>query len=339
MTTPHLAVDSLSVAYGPTIALSGLSLAAAKGEFIALLGPSGCGKTSLLRAIAGFVPARAGRILLAGQDIAAIPPRRRNIGIVFQSYALFPHMSALANVRFGLDCRPIPRAEATARARDALALVGLEALAERRPAQLSGGQQQRVALARALVIAPDLLLLDEPLAALDKQLRVQMQTELRALQQRLGVTALFVTHDREEALSMADRVAVLHQGRIRQLDTPARLFAAPADSWVAAFIGAGNLLPDGPGQPGLDLPALPGPGLLFFPHDRVRLSPAPGGPRIAAARFLGLATELHIETARGLVRALLPAADAARFPIGTPVALHVAPEHARRIPLAQGGAM
>ncbi len=328
----HLAVEGLGVAYGAVTALRDLSLTVARGEFVALLGPSGCGKTSLLRAIAGFAPVRAGRILLAGRDVAAIPPRRRNIGIVFQSYALFPHMTALANVRFGLDCRPVPRAEAAARARAALAMVGLDALADRRPAQLSGGQQQRVALARALVIAPELLLLDEPLAALDKQLRVQMQTELRALQRRLGVTALFVTHDREEALSMADRVAVLDGGRIRQVDAPARLFAAPADAWVAAFIGAGNLLPDGAAEPGVAIAGPAGPGLLFFAFDKVRVAPAQDGPRVTAARFLGLATELHVETRRGVVRAVLPAAEAALLPVGAAVSLSVAAADVRRVP-------
>jgi len=312
-------------------ALDGLSLAVNRGEFVALLGPSGCGKTSLLRAVAGFVPTRAGRIRLGGQDIAGVAPRLRNIGIVFQSYALFPHMTALGNVRFGLECRGVARGEAVRRARAALALVGLEALGERRPGQLSGGQQQRVALARALVIAPDLLLLDEPLAALDKQLRVQMQTELRALQRRLGVTALFVTHDREEALSMADRVAVLRDGRIRQVDAPERLFAAPADAWVAEFIGAGNLLREAP-EAGIEIGRPGGAGVLFFPFDRVRVAAAAEGPRIAATRFLGLTTELHVPTRGGTIRAVLPAAEAARFSVGSAVSLRVDAAHTFLLP-------
>ena len=326
-----LEVEDLRVAYGAVTALDGVSLSAGSGEFVALLGPSGCGKTSLLRAIAGFVPPVAGHIRLNGADIAAVPPRRRNIGIVFQSYALFPHMSAAENVRFGLDSRGVPRGEARARVAEALGMVGLTELAERRPHQLSGGQQQRVALARALVIAPDLLLLDEPLAALDKQLRVQMQTELRALQRRLGVTALFVTHDREEAFSMADRVAVLRDGRIRQIDTPERLFAAPADADVAEFIGAGNLLPiPEAGETGVEIAWPATSGLAFIPHDRIALAAAESGPRIVARRFLGLSVELHVRTRTGILRAVLP--SAAPFAVGDAVRVTVAAADCRVLP-------
>ena len=336
-TPDFLEIDRLSVSYGPVEAVRAVSLAVARGEFVALLGPSGCGKTSLLRAIAGFIAPAGGAIRLGGRDVAGVPPRARNIGIVFQSYALFPHMTAFENVRFGLDCRGVRRAEAMARTQAALALVGLDELAARRPAQLSGGQQQRVALARALVIAPDLLLLDEPLAALDKQLRVQMQTELKSLQRRLGVTALFVTHDREEAMSMADRIVVLRDGRVCQVDTPERLFAMPSDAGVAEFIGAGNLL-RGPavadGQGGFVLaPApgfvveLPGPSdgrVAFVGFDRVRLEAvAEGeGPVISARRYLGLSVELHVAYPHGVVRALLPAS--ASFAVGQSVRLHVA---------------
>ncbi|MCX7381834.1 MAG: ABC transporter ATP-binding protein [Alphaproteobacteria bacterium] len=326
-----LNVEGLRVAYGAVTALDGVSLALGSGEFVALLGPSGCGKTSLLRAVAGFVHPAAGRILLNGADIAAVPPRGRNIGIVYQSYALFPHMSAAENVRFGLDSRGVPRAAAHARVAEALAMVGLETLAARRPHQLSGGQQQRVALARALVIAPDLLLLDEPLAALDKQLRVQMQTELRALQRRLGITTVFVTHDREEAFSMADRVAVLRDGRICQIDTPERLFAGPVDAWVAEFIGAGNVLaiPAEP-EPGVAIAWPAGRGLAFIPHDRIALAPAETGPRITARRFLGLGVELHVQTRTGILRAVLSAA--APFAIGDAVRVTVATADCRILP-------
>ena len=216
--TPSLAVAGVHVRYGGVAALNGVDLDVARGEFVALLGPSGCGKTSLLRVVAGFVHPDQGAVRLNGRDVAGLPPRSRNIGIVFQSYALFPHMSVLDNVLFGLQSRKVPPAAAAARARDALDLVGLAAFAGRRPKQLSGGQQQRVALARAIVIEPDLLLLDEPLGALDKQLRVQMQTELKSLQRRLGVTAVFVTHDQEEAMSMADRIVVMRDGAIAQTD-------------------------------------------------------------------------------------------------------------------------
>ena len=222
-------------------ALKGIDLAVAKGEFVALLGPSGCGKTSLLRTIAGFVQPQRGAVRLNGRDVAGLPPRQRNIGIVFQSYALFPHMTVLQNVLFGLECRRVRKAAAASRAAQALELVGLTTFADRRPKQLSGGQQQRVALARAIVIEPDLLLLDEPLGALDKQLRVQMQTELKALQRRLGVTAVFVTHDQEEAMSMADRIVVMRDGTIAQTAAPETLFASPNSAWVCEFVGAGNL--------------------------------------------------------------------------------------------------
>jgi ABC-type Fe3+/spermidine/putrescine transport system ATPase subunit len=277
-----LRVDGLHLSYGGVPALKGIDLAVAPGEFVALLGPSGCGKTSLLRAIAGFVQPDRGRICLRGRDVAQKRPRDRNIGLVFQSYALFPHMTVAANVRFGLECRGVGSAEAARRVADALALVGMDAFAARRPAHLSGGQQQRVALARALVIEPELLLLDEPLGALDRQLRTQMQTELTALQRRLGIAAVFVTHDQEEAMSMADRIAVMRGGVIEQLDAPQRLFAEPCNAWVCAFIGAGNLLRGAlsrlaPGRwrmqvaPGLALEATgDAPGALFIPADRQR---------------------------------------------------------------------
>ena len=332
MTRP-LEVTGLRVSYGGVAALRGLDLAVASGEFVALLGPSGCGKTSLLRSVAGFVAPEAGTIRLDGRDMAGVPPRKRNIGLVFQSYALFPHMDVAANVRFGLDCRGIGRAAAAARVADALALVGMGALADRRPGQLSGGQQQRVALARALVVAPGLLLLDEPLGALDRQLRLTMQMELRDLQRRLGVAALFVTHDQAEAMAMADRIAVMRDGVIEQVDTPERLYAAPANAWVCAFIGAGNLL-RGPlsrtatGQwrmhisPGIAFDADgPAPGAMFVPTERVRLHPAPegGGLPVTARRFLGGAVEVQVATPAGTVATVLPLAEAADYQPGRPV--------------------
>ncbi|MFM8680876.1 MAG: ABC transporter ATP-binding protein [Alphaproteobacteria bacterium] len=333
-----LRIEGLHLSYGNVAALAGVDLEVARSEFVALLGPSGCGKTSLLRAIAGFFTPQRGSIWLKGRDMAQVPPRQRNIGIVFQSYALFPHMTATENVRFGLECRDVPRAEAEQRTQRALELVGLGQLAGRRPRQLSGGQQQRVALARALVIEPDMLLLDEPLAALDKQLRVQMQTELKSLQKSVDVTSIFVTHDREEAMSMADRIVVMRDGRIRQVATPEQLFAAPADAWVADFIGAGNLLegglqPDGTGGHALTLgggsilsaAARPGDdpaaSVMFVPFDRVRLSPdpAPDGPVVASRRFLGLSVELHVRYRDGVVRALMSPSAAEAFPVGARV--------------------
>ncbi len=328
---PSLDVEGVRVSYGGVPALRGVSLRVAKGEFVALLGPSGCGKTSLLRVVAGFVQPDEGAVRLNGRDVAGLPPRRRNIGIVFQSYALFPHMTAAGNVLFGLECRGVPKAAAAARVREALALVGLLALADRRPRQLSGGQQQRVALARALVIEPDLLLLDEPLGALDKQLRVQMQTELKALQRRLGVAAVFVTHDQEEAMSMADRIAVMRDGGIVQVDTPETLFRAPASAWVCEFVGAGNLLrgplargPDGglrmelaPGS-AIPVPGVAPPGAVTqVPFDKLRLRPGGDtGLLVTARRFLGAVVELHLAHAGGTLRAHLPPGEAAAYPVG-----------------------
>ena len=343
---PSLAVQDLHVAYGGVPALRGIDLDVAKGEFVALLGPSGCGKTSLLRTVAGFVQPRQGEVRLNGRDVAALPPRQRNIGIVFQSYALFPHMTALDNVLFGLECRKVPKAEAAARARQALDLVNLAAFADRRPKQLSGGQQQRVALARALVIEPDLLLLDEPLGALDKQLRVQMQTELKTLQRRLGVTAVFVTHDQEEAMSMADRIVVMRDGVIAQVATPEDLFHAPNSAWVCEFVGAGNLLrgpliPGGDGRlrldvaPGsiIEVAAAPGAGgVVQVPFNKLRLLPDPAGLPVTGRRFLGAAVELHVATPAGPVCAQMPVSEAALFPIGARARLGADPADCRLLP-------
>ena len=332
---PSLEIADLHLSYGGFAALKGIGLVVARGEFVALLGPSGCGKTSLLRTIAGFVHPQRGSVKLNGHDVARLPPRLRNIGLVFQSYALFPHMSVLRNVCFGLECRGVPEAKSIERAQAVMALVGLSAFADRLPKQLSGGQQQRVALARALVIEPDLLLLDEPLGALDKRLRVQMQTELKALQRRVGVTAVFVTHDQEEAMSMADRIVVMRNGTIMQIDAPEALFARPASAWVCDFIGAGNLLrgalqASGPGIYRLELglgaafeveatQAPAGNTVLFVPSDRVRLAPAPEGHglKVTSRRYLGLAVELTIVYAGGTLVTQVPADASERFPVGT----------------------
>jgi ABC-type Fe3+/spermidine/putrescine transport system ATPase subunit len=238
-----LSVAGLRLTYGSVKALDDVSVEVAEGVFLGLLGPSGCGKTSLLRVVAGFVRPDAGRVAIAGRDVTGTPARERDLGVVFQSYALFPHMTAAENVRFGLDCRGVAAAEARRRVGEALDLVGLADQADRKPRQLSGGQQQRVALARALVVRPRLLLLDESLSALDKKLRVQMQTELKALQRRVGVTTIFVTHDQEEALAMADQVGVMDHGRLIQVDAPELLYEAPRNAYVADFVGGGNVLP------------------------------------------------------------------------------------------------
>jgi putative spermidine/putrescine transport system ATP-binding protein len=245
MAEPLVRFEGVRKIYGTDgpAAVQELNLDIARGELLTLLGPSGSGKTTTLMMLAGFEAPTAGRILLEGRNIAPMPPHRRGIGVVFQSYALFPHMSVAENVAFPLSIRGIPRAERDARVARALAMVRLEGFADRRPAQLSGGQQQRVALARALVFEPPIVLLDEPLGALDKALREEMQLEIRHLHQRLGVTMMYVTHDQAEALTLSDRIAVFEGGRVRQVADPRRLYEEPADAFVAGFVGENNLLP------------------------------------------------------------------------------------------------
>ncbi|CAH1659579.1 MULTISPECIES: ABC transporter ATP-binding protein [unclassified Chelatococcus] len=342
-----LSIRNVRVKYGSFDALKGVSLDVKRGEFVALLGPSGCGKTSLLRTIAGFVSPAHGSVVLNGHDVAGLAARSRNIGIVFQSYALFPHMTALENVQFGLDCRQIPAERKRAMANSALALVGLGALSDRKPKQLSGGQQQRVALARAIVFQPDLLLLDEPLGALDKQLRVQMQTELKALQRRLGVTAVFVTHDQEEAMSMADRIVVMRDGNIVQLDTPEELFAKPNSSWVCEFVGSGNLLRgdfQATGEEELEL-RLGGDSTirvrgrnapdiavqLAFNKVRVVASDE-ASLKVTGKRFLGSSLELQIATPAGLVCAHVDPQLGGRFELGTGVTIGADMQDCRVVP-------
>jgi putative spermidine/putrescine transport system ATP-binding protein len=229
-------------AFGSVVALDHVSLAIARGEFFALLGPSGSGKTTCLRLIAGFDHPDSGRILLDGEDVTDVPPYDRNLNTVFQDYALFPHMSVAENVAYGLRVRRVGGGERRKRADEMLELVRLGGFGDRRPAQLSGGQKQRVALARALINQPKVLLLDEPLGALDLKLREEMQAELKGLQQRLGITFVFVTHDQGEALSMADRVAVFSRGRVEQLDTPRGLYTRPRTAFVASFVGSANVV-------------------------------------------------------------------------------------------------
>src|ERR1700734_470334 len=228
--------------HGHAAAVDDIDLSVAGGEFFSLLGPSGCGKTTTLRLVAGFEEPTAGRILLDGVDVSGVPPHKRNVNTVFQSYALFPFMSVFDNVAFGLKYAGCSKSELKTRVGEALALVDMTSFAGRRPAQLSGGQQQRVALARALVLNPAVLLLDEPLGALDAKLRRSLKVELKALQERVGITFLYVTHDQEEALTMSDRLAVMNAGQIVQIGTPRQVYEEPADTYVADFLGAANLM-------------------------------------------------------------------------------------------------
>ena len=293
--TATLVLDGLRKSFGAEPVVNGISLSVEQGEFLTLLGPSGCGKTTTLNLVAGFLSPDAGRIAIGGRDVTSVPPHHRDIGLVFQDYALFPHRTVAENVGFGLRMRKVGRAEIQRRVAEALALVQLAGLADRRPGQLSGGQRQRVALARALVIRPSVLLLDEPLSNLDLKLREDMRLEISGLQRRLGITTILVTHDQGEALVMSDRVAVMRGGRIAQVADPATLYTRPADRFIADFIGAMNLLPCrteaacAPGEighvslNGQILPALASqpigagsPAMLAFRPEQAKLGEAPG---------------------------------------------------------------
>ena len=348
---------------GKNQVLKDITLRIEPGEFFALLGPSGSGKSTLLRLIAGFNQHNQGRLLVDGQDITGVPPHARNIGMVFQNYALWPHMTVFDNVAFGLVERRLPRAEIKRRVEEALALVDLADYAQRRPHQLSGGQQQRVALARTIVIEPQVLLLDEPLSNLDKKLREQMRQELLRLQRQLGITTIFVTHDQEEAMTTADRMAVLEAGVLQQVGTPAELFDHPANAFVAGFVGTANLLhgevearngqlvfkAEGVGE--LKLPPsahAPAPGratLSFRPHATVieprerALDAADDGRTIwlegdiVAAEFLGEFTRYRVRAGSAELTADQPhLAGQPTLAAGCAVRLGLDPSQARYLP-------
>jgi len=294
--TNYLEVRDLTKRFGDFTALGNVSLDIAEGEFVCFLGPSGCGKTTLLRAIAGLDPQTSGSIRQKGRDVSALPPAQRDFGIVFQSYALFPNLTVADNVGYGLVSRRRKRAEIVARVGELLAMVGLPDAGPKYPAQLSGGQQQRVALARALATSPGLLLLDEPLSALDARVRLRLRHEIKALQRRLGVTTIMVTHDQEEALTMADRIVVMNQGAIEQVGAPEDIYRAPATAFVADFVGSMNFLagtlaaPDRVKVGGLAFSCLPQDGLAvgadvrlcIRPEDvRVRDLPADAANRVS----------------------------------------------------------
>jgi spermidine/putrescine ABC transporter ATP-binding subunit len=242
MAEASLRLEGLGKRFGGVVAVKDVTLEAGRGEFVSLLGPSGCGKTTTLRLIAGYLRPDSGRVLIEGRDVTRVPPYRRDIGMVFQSYALFPHMSVAGNVAFGLRMRRVPKPEIKERVAEALRQVRLDGLDDRRPAELSGGQQQRVALARAVVIRPRLLLLDEPLSNLDAKLRKGMQIEIRSLQESLGITTIHVTHDQSEALSLSDRVVIMNAGEVQQVGPPREVYARPHSAFVADFVGESNLL-------------------------------------------------------------------------------------------------
>jgi spermidine/putrescine ABC transporter ATP-binding subunit len=338
-----LSIDNVSKNFGSVVAVGGVSLDIRENEFFALLGPSGCGKTTLLRVLAGFEAPSGGRLLLDGKDIARIPPNRRPVNLMFQSYALFPHMTVRANISYGLEMEKLPAAEIRGRVDEMLATTQLSELADRKPEQLSGGQKQRVALARALVKKPRLLLLDEPLGALDKKLRGAMQLELKRLQDEVGITFVIVTHDQEEALVMADRMAVLKDGRLLQCDTPHEIYEHPADRFVADFIGVMNFCPGKAGADGVmstdgtllkgTMPqglAVGDAAVAAVRPERIHIFPAEGienrtGGKVAALAYHGLDLQLHIQTSLTdkpfLVRVTADAAD--RRPIGVGDAVEI----------------
>ena len=311
--------------YGAVTAVTDFSLTVEQGEFVSLLGPSGCGKTTTLHMIAGFVPVSAGKIRLDGRDITHAKPNSRGLGIVFQSYALFPHMTVAENVGFGLEMQRVSRAERATRIAEALSLVHLEAYAARYPRELSGGQRQRVALARAIVIRPPILLLDEPLSNLDAKLREEMQFELRAIQRRLGTTTIMVTHDQTEAFSISDRVVVMEAGRITQVDAPYRIYEHPRTRFISHFVGKTNLLEARVTQAGragraaiggqlfaVDLPVqmvADAPVALAIRPEKLRLTEAGSGRiggTVASRYFLGSQWLYHVDTPLGMLLAVLP---------------------------------
>ena len=308
MTSAAIKLDKVTKRFdGKVLAVDEVTLDIAAGEFFSLLGPSGCGKTTSLRMIAGFEHPDSGRVQVGGRDITDLPVHRRDMGMVFQSYALFPHRTVAENVAFGLRMREVPKPEIARRVQVALSQVALTGMEDRKPGQLSGGQQQRVALARALVVEPPVLLCDEPLGALDRKLRQQMQFELKELQKRLGVTLVFVTHDQEEALAMSDRIAVMNKGKVEQVGSPTEIYERPRTRFVADFIGEINILEGGPRARALR-------------PEKIRLVSAPEARttgKVETANYLGGSTLLRVRGVDGqslLVRETHAGERASRVP-------------------------
>jgi putative spermidine/putrescine transport system ATP-binding protein len=328
-------LENLTRRYGAVTALDGLDLTLNRGEFVALLGPSGCGKTTALRLLAGLEDADGGRVVVDGKDVTRLPTNKRDMGMVFQAYSLFPNMTARQNVAFGLRLRKVSDAERNRRASEMLDLVGLSAQADRYAHQMSGGQQQRVALARALAIQPTVLLLDEPLSALDAKVRAQLRDEIRRVQLEVGITTLFVTHDQEEALAIADRVGVMNAGRLEQLAAPADVYHRPTTPFVAEFVGLSNRLPCtvsgsaadvlGVRMPLVDASTPDGAAIALVRPEAVSLAaPGPGesGPLVGAViatSFLGGISRVTVDLGQhGTVVAQLPTSEATAFETGTP---------------------
>lgn len=357
----YLQLNHLSKAYGSSIAVQDVNLQIQSGELISLLGPSGCGKTTILRMVAGFERPTGGRIDLEGQDITHTPANRRDMGMVFQSYSLFPHMTASQNIAFGLRVKRMARSQQRLRVHEMLDLVGLADKGDRYPHQLSGGQQQRVALARALAIAPRVLLLDEPLSALDAKVRLQLRNEIRRIQQQLGITTLFVTHDQEEALSISDRVIVMSQGRIEQEGVPEEIYLAPSTPFTASFIGAMNQIPGVWEEKQVRVSAHPDTNIpneflqtqpidlvngtavivLVRPESILILSPEAAAPSdsnllsglIASRVFLGSIVRLSVLIGDFYLKVDVPTDQAERFQLGQVVRLCFMPEQCRVLTL------
>jgi putative spermidine/putrescine transport system ATP-binding protein len=335
-------MEGLSRHYGPVVALDGLDLTVQAGELVALLGPSGCGKTTTLRLLAGLEDADAGQITVGGADVTRLPASKRDMGMVFQAYSLFPHMTARQNVAFGLRLRRVSAAQRDRRAMEMLELVGLSAQADRYPHQLSGGQQQRVALARALAIEPQVLLLDEPLSALDAKVRAQLRDQIRRIQLEVGITTLFVTHDQEEALAIADRVGVMQDGRLEQLAPPTEVYSRPATPFVAEFVGLSNRLAGtvsgstvtvrGRDLPLVDPSTPPGPAIALVRPEAVTLASDPAGESgpltgtVIASTFLGATSRVTVDLGDATILAQLSTADAMEHPAGSRVALTIRPD-------------
>ncbi len=348
----YVELQELRRAFDEVVALDGIDLSLSEGEFLSLLGPSGCGKTTALRLVAGFDRPDHGRILVDGKDMTRVPPNKRNMGMVFQAYSLFPNMTAERNVEYGLRIRGVDRAKRRGKVQELLELVGLGHAAKRYPHQLSGGMQQRVALARALAIEPRVLLLDEPLSALDAKVRVQLREEIRRIQSRLGITTIYVTHDQEEALSISDRVAVLSQGRIEQIAAPGEIYDAPATPFVADFVGTMNRLEGTVADEGvvaygeklLAIAAVRGRTkgervMVLVRPETVELQPANGDAsgvitgEIVSHTFLGAMMRLKLTSGDSEVTADVPATRASAYPVGMKVQARFPGETARVLTL------